>query len=122
MKRSLTVVLVVSLAGSLTTLACDQVNTVEMVVSPNVLNLKSNGGVVTLHVDIKFSPDYDLVLEVNDQSLLIASTFDDSSGELVIQCSLETVKGLVVVGDATFDLTIDDMYTGTDTIHVIDQG
>ena len=124
MKRSLklcavTLVLVVSLAVGLTTLASAQDSTVEMVVSPNVLNLESNGGSVSLHVDIGYSQDYELELEVNSQPLPIASTFADDRGDLVIKCDMATVKDMVDVGEATFDLTIDDTYTGTDTIRVI---
>lgn len=116
-----TLILVVALATGLTTLASAQDSTFELVVSPNVLNLESNGGVVTLHADIGYSSQYDLKLWVNNQPLPIAFTFRDSRGDLVIRCSLTTVKDMVEVGEATFDLTIDDIYTGTDTILVIDQ-
>ena len=125
MKRSLrfsvvALVLVVALAVGLTTLASAEDNTVDMVVSPNVLNLESNGGCVTLHVDIGYSDEYVLELEVNDQPLVIQSSFWDSRGDLVIRCDLATVKDMVEVGEATFNLTIDSLYTGTDTISVID--
>lgn len=116
-----TLILVVSLAVGLTTLASAQVNTIELVVSPNVLNLDSNGGVVTLHADIGYNSQYVLKLEVNNQSLPIALTFPDSRGDLVIKCLLTDVKEAVVVGEATFELTINDIYTGIDTIRVIDK-
>ena len=125
MKRSLrlsvvALVLVVALAVGLTTLASAEDNTVDMVVSPNVLNLESNGGCVTLHVDIGYNPYYDLALEVNNQTLPILFKFPDSRGDLVIRCSLATLKDMVEVGEATFNLTINSLYTGTDTINVID--
>jgi len=78
------------------------------------------GGVVTLHADIGYSSEYDLELELNGQPLDIAFTFPDSRGDLVIKCRLAIVKDMVEAGEATFDLTIDDFYTGTDTIRVID--
>jgi hypothetical protein len=102
-------------------MAYAQDNTFELQVSPNVLNLESNGGVVTLHADIGYSSQYDLDLEVNGQDLPIAATFPDSRGDLVIKCRLAVVKDLVEVGEATFDLTIDGVYAGTDTIRVIDE-
>ena len=125
MKRSLklsvvTLILVLALAIGLTTLASAQDNTIDLVASPNVLNLESNGGVVTLHADVAYSLVYKLELEVNDQPLTIDSTFWDSRGDLVIQCDLATVKDMVELGEATFDLTVNDLYTGTDTIRVID--
>ena len=132
MKRSLklcvvTLVVVVSLAVGLTTLASAQVNTIEieLVVSPNVLNLESKGGVVTLHADLDYGlvDVDDLKLKVYDNiSVPIAYTFADNCGDLVIKCNLETVKGMVVEGDVTltFQLSINnDMYTGEDTISVI---
>ena len=115
------VVLAAVLMVGLTTLAFAEDNAIELVVSPNVLNLESKGGVVTLHADIAYDSDYDLELEVNGQSLTIASTSADSRGDLVIKCSLVEVKGMLEVGEASFDLTVNDYYTGTDTILVIDE-
>lgn len=116
-----TLILVLALAAGLTSLVSAEDNTIELVVSPNVLNLESNGGVVTLHADIGYSSQYYLELEVNNQPLPIALTFPDSRGDLVIKCSLTTVKSMVEVGEAIFELTINDIYAGTDTILVIDQ-
>ena len=118
---AVTLILVLALAVGLTSLVSAEDNTFELVVSPSVLNLESNGGVVTLHADIGYSSQYDLELEVNSQPLPIAHTFPDSRGDLVIKCSLTTVKSMVEVGEAIFELTIDDLYTGADTIRVIDQ-
>ena len=125
MKRSIklcvvTLILVLALGTGFTTLASAQDSTVDMVVAPNVLSLDSKGGVVTLHVEIGFSAGYELELLLNNQPLPILFTFPDSRGELVIRCSLSTVKSMVEAGEATFDLTINDTITGTDTIRVID--
>ena len=120
-----TLILVMIAMVGLTGIALGQDNTVDLVVSPNVLNLGSNGGVVTLHAEIAYSAVVGTDLEVDGQSLPIASTFADSRGELVIKCRLATVKSMVAVGDATFDLTVytgGATYTGTDTINVIAKG
>ena len=127
MKRSVklsivTLVLILALAIGLTTVASAEYTADDkLIVSPNVLNLESNGGVVTLHADIGYSSAYVLELEVNGDPLPIALSFPDSLGDLVIRCSMATVKGMVDVGEATFDLTIDGTYFGSDTITVIAQ-
>ena len=127
MKRSLklcavTLVLVLSLAVGLTTLTSAQVDEeVNMVVSPNVLNLESNGGTVSLHVDFAYSSVSTLDLKLNDLPLPYVSTFPDSRGDLVVKCDIAVVKGMVEVGNATFALKINDLYPATDTIRVIEQ-
>ena len=124
-----TMLLVTLLAAVLTTgaLAEDNNNTIEVVVSPNVLNLNSNGGSVSLHTDI----DYAVVvvdgveLYVEDQLVEQIWTFADDRGDLVVKCNIDIVKGMVVVGEATFDLEVtteDGTSFGTDTIAVIARG
>jgi hypothetical protein len=97
----------------------------EMVVSPSTLNLESNGGCVTIHAVIGYSAVTDARLWVDGQPVLEFGTFPDSRGELVVRCSIETIKSMVSVGTATFDLTVhtqNGTYSGTDTIRVIDRG
>ncbi len=126
-----TMLLVTLLAAVLTTgaLAEDNNNTIEVVVSPNVLNLNSNGGSVSLHTDI----DYAVVvvdgveLYVEDQLVEQIWTFADDRGDLVVKCNIDIVKGMVDVrlGEATFRLEVvteSGQYIGTDTIAVIDRG
>ena len=124
-----TMLLVTLLAAVLTTgaLAEDNNNTIEVVVSPNVLNLNSNGGSVSLHTDI----DYAVVvvdgveLYVEDQLVEQIWTFADDRGDLVVKCNIDIVKGMVVVGEATVDLEVtteDGTSFGTDTIAVIARG
>ena len=118
-------ILVTFLTVGLASVAFAQDDTVEFVVSPSTLNLESNGGVISLHVDIAYSAVTDVELEVDGQSTPIASTFPDSRGDLVVKCRLATVKEQVSVGEATFALTVytqSATYSGVDTIKVIDQG
>ena len=125
-----TMLLVMLLAVVLTTgaLAEDTIEVV-VVVSPNVLNLNSNGGSVSLHTDI----DYAVVvvdgveLYVEDQLVEQIWTFADDRGDLVVKCNIDIVKGMVDVrlGEATFRLEVvteSGQYIGTDTIAVIDRG
>lgn len=121
------VITVALLAGALTTAALAEDGTIEMVVSPNTLNLGSKGGVITIHADVAFdSVSGDgVVVEVNDKEIENLGTFADSRGDLVIKCNLEFVKTVVEVEDAdtaTFVATIPangDVYSGEDTIPVI---
>ena len=126
MKRSLklcaaTLVLVLSLAVGLTTLTSAETSDVDMVVSPNVLNLESSGGTVSLHVDFAYSSVSTLDLKLDGLPLPYVDTFPDSRGDLVIKCDIAEVKDMVEVGNATFALTINDMHPATDTIRVIEQ-
>jgi len=113
------------LAMAVATTAFAQENTLEMVVSPSTLNLESNGGCVTIHAVIGYSAVTSAELWVNGEPILKFGTFPDSRGELVVRIGLETVKSMVSVGTATFDLRVQTQngtYSGTDTIRVIDQG
>jgi hypothetical protein len=100
-------------------------NTIEVVVSPNVLNLKSNGGSVSLHTDIRYALVSDAELYVEGQLVERIWTFADDRGDLVVKCNRDTVKDMVAVGEASFILnatTQDGLYSGTDTITVIARG
>jgi hypothetical protein len=119
------VITVALLAGALTTAALADDNTIEMVVSPNTLNLGSEGGVIRIHADIDYDSVADVVVKVEGTSIDVLNTFADSRGDLVIKCNLEFVKTVVEVEDAdtaTFVATIPangDVYSGEDTIPVI---
>ena len=127
-------ILAICLTVGLTGMAfAEDENTVELQASPNTYNLYANGGSPTLHAAIVFSPYYDLDLtltyEIEDVEYIVdvpvLYTFADDRGELVIKCSLagvfdpEDIEGRV---EATFDLTIDSTYTGTDAFTVIAKG
>jgi len=98
-------------------------NTIDMVVSPNVLNIESNGGSISIHTNIGYVSAADATLEVNGTLIEDISTFTDSRGNLVVKCSINTVKSIVVgEEEATFVLTANydgGIYSGTDTIAVI---
>ena len=98
-------------------------NTIDMVVSPNVLNIESNGGSISIHTNIGYVPEADAALEVNGTPIETIYTFTDSRGNLVVKCSINTVKNIVVGEDkAVFVLTCNyngGIYSGTDTVAVI---
>jgi hypothetical protein len=98
-------------------------NAIDMVVSPNVLNLESNGGSISVHTDIGYVSPEDATLEVNGTVVEGIYTFVDNCGNLVVKCSITTVKGIVTAGeDAVFVLTCNyngGVYTGSDTVPVI---
>jgi hypothetical protein len=94
-----------------------------IVVSPNTLNLESNGGVLTIHAEIGYSAEWDVKVEVNGEELPDPTTFPDSRGELVVRCSMATLRGMLQGSEeAIFILTLDDALSGTDTIRVISVG
>ena len=120
-----TLLLVTLVAVILTSGVFAQEGTIEVVVSPNVLNLNSNGGSVSLHTDIRYALVSNAELEVEGQPVEPISTFADDRGDLVVKCNLDKVKDMVAVGEATFVLEVttqDGLYSGTDTIRVIARG
>jgi len=98
-------------------------NTIDMVVSPKVLNIESNGGSISIHTNIGYVSAADTTLEVNGNPIETLYTFTDSRGNLVVKCSINTVKTIVVgEEEAVFVLTCNyngGIYSGTDTIAVI---
>jgi hypothetical protein len=105
--------------------ASAQENIIEIAVSPSTLNLQSNGGCVTVHAVVAYRAVTGAGLYVEGAQVGDIVTFPDSRGELVVRCSIETVKSMVSVGTARFDLVVQTgsgTYTGTDTITVISRG
>jgi len=124
MKLGIKAVLVATLlAIPITGIANAEDGTIEMVVSPNVLSLESNGGSISIHTDIGYVAPADVTLEVNGEPVDKVWTFTDSCGNLVVKCSITEVKGMVTSGeDAIFDLICNyngGTYTGSDTVRVI---
>lgn len=115
----LAVLLIVPVSG--TVFADD--NTINMVVSPSVLNIESNGGSISIHTDIGYVPSSDATLMVNGTVIEGINTFVDSCGNLVVKASVDTVKSIVAGEEsAYFVLTCNyngGIYTGTDSIDVI---
>ena len=98
-------------------------NTIDIVESPNVLNIESNGGSISVHTDIGYVSEDDASLEVNGTLIEDIYTFTDSRGNLVVKCNINTVKSIVAgMEEATFVLTVNyggEVFSGTDTIAVI---
>lgn len=119
--KALFVSTILTMLLSSTVLASD--NTIDIVVSPHVLNIESNSGSISIHTDIGYVSEDDAALEVNGTPIENIYTFTDSRGNLVVKCSINTVKSIVVgEEEATFVLTANydgGIYSGTDTIVVI---
>ena len=120
----LSVLVVIPVSG----IALADENTIDMVVSPNVLNLESNGGSISIHTDVGYvippgAFQADVTLEVNGVTVEKVVTFPDMSGNLVVKADIDTIKEIITVeGEATFYLTYNDThttYTDDDTIKVI---
>ena len=113
----LVTIMLVSVTG--TVFAAD--GTINMVVSPHVLNIESNGGSISIHTDIGFGFVEDTTVEVNGEEIEVISTFADDCGNLVVKCSIDEVKGIVIDDEsADFVLTCNSgSYTGEDSIPVI---
>lgn len=102
-----------------------QADTIEIQVSPNTINLTSNGGALSIHAVISYNSVNQVELSVDGQSVTEFSTFADDRGELVVRCNIEMIKSMVSEGTATFDLvmyTAAGTHTGTDTIRIINKG
>jgi hypothetical protein len=97
-------------------------DTFDMVVAPNVINLESSGGSVHVHTNTAGIPA-DVALTVDGVLINDIYTFTDSCGNLVVKCSITTVKEIVKVGtEAEFVLTYSRegvSYTFTDTVPII---
>jgi len=79
------------------TLAAD--NTIDMVVSPNVLNIESNGGSTSIHTNIGYVSAADATLEVNGTTIETIYTIVDNRSKLVVKCNIDTVKTIVIGED-----------------------
>ncbi|MFC2026427.1 hypothetical protein ACFLUX_00415 [Chloroflexota bacterium] len=128
-KILLTLLVVVVLCIGVTSPVLANDNSIEVIVSPNVLNLNSNGGSLSIHTDIDYSSVDsvdDVSLKVNEKVITDIWIFSDDRGDLVVKGDIETVKGMVSIGEATFELSVNTNanieYNGSDTIRVISCG
>jgi len=95
--RNLNFLLVLLMIGMLIPANIFSQQVIEIQVSPNILNLQSNGVVVTIHTDIPFS-------DVNASSVTlngveIQSWKADSQGFFVAKFNMVEVKDLVNLGE-----------------------
>ena len=124
-KWAMALLVVLAVLVGLASGALAQEDSIEVVVSPNVLNLQSFGGSVSLHTDMPYRLVQSLVLSVNGVEVIPSATFADDRGQLVVKCSMADMKEMVEPGEAIFDLAVTGTdgitYSGTDTIRVISQ-
>lgn len=98
--------------------------TVDVVVAPSTLALRSNGAWVTVHADIPLSVVSDTwkALELNGVEVVWIDA--DNHGDLVAKFAIDEVKAIVSAPSA--DLTLTGVtndgtpFAGTDTIRVVD--
>ena len=117
--------LVLWVAGLLVTPATSYSLDIEIDISPNVLNIQSQGTVVTVHTDIAYSSVYAYSVYLN--GILIQSWKADDCGNFVAKFSMDEVKALdgLAIGDyntfAMSGLTTDgEPFGGEQDIRVID--
>lgn len=90
-------------------------------ISPNVLNISSQGVWVTVHADIPYYSVLGATVTLN--GVPVTTTFADDRGDLVAKFVIESVKAVVVTGNIELVLTgttkEGETFTGTDIIKVI---
>jgi len=98
---------------------------IDIDVAPNVLNIQSEGQVVTVHTDIDFSVVYGYSVLLN--GVAISSWKADNRGNFVAKFSMDEIKtsdGLIIDGYKKLTLfgytTAGDTFSGTQAIKVID--
>jgi hypothetical protein len=95
---------------------------IDIVVSPNVINLESRGGSIFVHTDIEYVPVAEAILKVAGTSVDVC-TFPDNCGNLVVKTSVIDVKEIVSAGEQPefiLAYNIDGKtYTGSDTVPII---
>ena len=113
--------LLLALSAGLVSADADEVEEVTIVVSPNVVNLDSEGTWVTVHAEISYSLVAGLGVFLND--IAVNFTKSDARGELVAKFNLDDVKDILSEGEVDLTLTgntLDgDEFVGTDTVKVI---
>jgi len=123
--RALSVLLVLVLLTAALAMAVSAQDILDIVVSPKVLSLNSKGGSVSVHTNLIYDSGYVVTLSVDGEDL-VTRTFADDCGDLVVKCDIDKVKGIVSVGEATFELQVETTkrtsLVGTDTIRVVSVG
>lgn len=67
----------------------------EIQVAPGTLVLSSKGGNLTVHTDVRYTPDADVCLVVDGTVVDDVVTFADDCGNLVVQCSKEAAAAAI---------------------------
>jgi hypothetical protein len=98
-----------------------QALTVDIVVSPNTINMSSLGQWVTVHADIPYAVVERAELTLN--GVPVKWTKSDAQGDLVAKFVLADVVGIIAPPAVMLELsgttTVGDSFTGTDTVKVI---
>ncbi len=94
--KKLNFLLVLLMIGMLIPVNIFSQQVIEIQVSPNILNLQSNGVVVTIHTDIPFSDVNASSVEL--EGVGIQSWKADNQGFFVAKFNMEAVKALVDQG------------------------
>ena len=91
-------------------------------IAPNVLNLRSQGELVTVHTDIAYGEVYASTLYLND--VQISGWKADDRGYFVAKFLMDEIKDQVDVGYYIFTLTgwtiRGEFFSGTQVIKVVD--
>ena len=97
---------------------------IEIQVSPNILNLQSNGIVVTIHTDVAYSLVDASTVELNDVE--IQSWKADNQGNFVAKFNMDDIKGLpgLKIGEYNIltlvgETTVGDEFFGIEEVLVI---
>lgn len=96
--------------------------TIDITVSPNVINIASQSTVVTVHTNIAYGLVVGATVTLND--IEIDWCKSDDRGNFVAKFNAADVKGIVKPGEtATLTLTgatiYKDTFTGTDSVKVV---
>lgn len=73
-------------------LAADTALALEIRVAPKTLVLSSPGGKLTVHTDVPYHRDAEVVLDVDGEAIEAIAVFADDLGNLVAQCTKEAAK------------------------------
>ncbi len=100
--------------------------TITIQVSPHILNLQSNGVVVTIHTDIAYSSVDGQTVTLN--GVVIQSWKSDDRGNFVAKFNMDDIKGLpglIIGGYNTLTLEGEqfngDTFTGSEDVKVINK-
>ena len=100
---------------------------ISIMISPNTINLNSDGEWVTVHAEIPYQGVVTASLFLNDVE--VAWTKADSQLDLVAKFAVDSVKSILSPGSATLELSGvvetlegDQPFSGSDTIKVVKEG
>ena len=122
MRKPITCMVAVLVMSLFTSRLLAEEITIDITVSPNVINIASQSTVVTVHTDIAYGLVVGATVKLND--VAIDWWKSDDRGNFVAKFKAADVKGIVRPGEtATLTLTggtiYGDTFTGTDSVKVV---